>query len=124
MTHTFWIPQRLPGLNDLLAAKARDKGAYNRLKSKHQAFIASCIFQAELETLPQGAFLSYELVEPDRKRDPGNVFAGASKLIEDALVRTRVLVDDNWAGVLGYERVTWLVGDEPGVRVTLRGGCK
>lgn len=121
VTSRLWIPQRLPGLNDLLALKSRDRGAYNRAKKSAHELIAKCIFEAELDTFANGAVLSYELVEPDMRRDPGNIFGGASKLIEDSLVKTRVLLDDGWKGVRGYERVNWSVGELAGVLVTLRG---
>ena len=121
-TCQFWIPHRLPGLNELLGLKSsRYKGAYNSAKRSAHGLIAMAIFAAELDTFESGAFLSYDLVEPNQERDPGNIFAGASKLIEDSLVTTRVLLGDGWRGVLGYRSVTWRVGELPGVLVTLEG---
>ena len=102
ITATLWVPTALPGLNELLALKSKDKGSYDRAKKAAHAVVAPAIFEASLPSFIKGAYLSYVLVEKNRRRDPGNVFAGASKLIEDSLVTCRVLTTDGWKGVLGY----------------------
>ena len=46
--------------------------------------------------------MAYRWFERDRKRDKDNVSAFGRKVIQDALVHTGVLKNDNWACVDGF----------------------
>ena len=114
-----WIPGRMPGLNDIIAWRAcKYKGEYSEHKRKWQGLIR-VIAQRTLKPWPEGAHFEYELVEPNKKRDPSNACAGAQKFIEDALVEAGILPNDGWRHVLSV-RHSWTVHETAyGVRVTL-----
>jgi hypothetical protein len=118
---TLWIPGKLPGLNDIVAAaKISRRGVYAEMKREAERRIELAIYDACLPTMSE-VWIRYEIVEPNKKRDPGNVLGGAIKFVEDALVRTGVLPNDNWGHIIGYDSVTWRVAPLDGVRVNLRG---
>lgn len=121
VTSTLVIHGTLPGLNEILDARSGHRVRYNEMKKRTSDLICKCIFAAELPCYAHGAHIGYLFREPNKRRDPGNIFAGASKFIEDALVRSRVLSGDGWKGVLGYYAPLWELSDTPGVVVALRG---
>src|SRR5688572_9964124 len=98
MLQMLWIPIRLPGYNQLLAARgvAGRKGwtQYSGVKRDWEEFILNCIRAQRLDAF-HGAHFHYVLVEPGkRRRDPSNCLSGATKLIEDALQKASIIVDD------------------------------
>ncbi len=48
-----------------------------------------------------------ELFEPNMRRDPSNAYAGALKVIEDALVQCGVLPGDGWKHVHSPASYEW-----------------
>lgn len=121
-----WIPGRLPGLNDIVAAAkaGRNRGAmYSEQKRAAESRIEAAIYDAELPRFER-VTLAYELVEPpgpqNKDRDIGNVLAGATKYVEDALVRAGVLPTDGPSCIVGYDKTTRRVDPVDGVRVTIR----
>lgn len=124
--YALWIPGRLPGLNDIVAAAkaGRNRGAmYSEQKRAAEARIEAAIYDAELPRFER-VTLAYELVEPpgppNKDRDIGNVLAGATKYVEDALVRAGVLPTDGPGCIVGYDKTTRRVDAMDGVRVTIR----
>jgi len=56
-------------------------------------------------------------MEPDMKRDPGGVRGGGTKLILDALVRSKALPQDTAAHVAGFAGDSFMYGGAVGVQV-------
>lgn len=132
-----WLPVRLPGLNELLDARAQVFGskhsphpgcslstsgtrlpnAYSKLKKKLTRDIGMLAKRAEVKPVGSG-YWTYILVEPSRRRDPSNVISGAVKLVEDALQEAKLLANDGWGQVLGIQSY-WFVGKRPGVVVVV-----
>lgn len=100
-----WVPGKVHGLNDLVRAKAaRVKGAppgvvYNSMKREVEERVVLCARSQRFK--PRGHHFNYLLVEQNMRRDPSNVAAGAIKMIEDALVRAKLLDNDGWKQVGG-----------------------
>lgn len=64
------------------------------MKRDWEEFILNCIRSQRLDSF-YGAHFHYVLVEPGkRRRDPSNCLSGATKLIEDALQKASIIVDD------------------------------
>jgi hypothetical protein len=97
--------------------------AYSKLKAKWQTTIATCAFAQKLKPISSG-FFTYLLVEPNRRRNPSNVHAGAVKLIEDALVQCKLMPNDGWGEVKGLASYTVLADEdwEPGVLMIVEDG--
>ena len=114
-THTIWVPGRLPGLNEFIAARGRRRGRwdpYARLK-REWSIVVGMVARGRI---PNGAHWTYFHVEPNRRRDPSNFCAGAQKIIEDALQEAGKLEGDGWRHIGGFSH-HWTVGDPPGCLV-------
>jgi hypothetical protein len=124
---SLWVPMRLPGLNEMLDAASRSyrvspRGERHRQRSGYTDLKRDWGNRIKLFVRTQGVpriecgYFTYLLVEPDRKRDPSNVAAGAVKLVEDALQGADVLENDGWRQIRGYA-VYWAKGTKAGVWV-------
>lgn len=92
--------------------------AYDQEKAKLELQIVQAIKQAKLKPV-ECCSIHYCWVEPNRKRDPRNVAAGA-KYIEDALVEAGILPNDGWAHILGFRDRWYVDRQHPGVSVTIK----
>lgn len=111
----------LPGLNDLLREAERHPIAYNRLKKEMEAIIISCIRRDLRGWKPNGLCqlnIVYGEKSKGNRRDYDNVVAAARKLINDALVKSGTLKDDNPSYLL-YGKNKFMYTDEVFVRVEI-----
>jgi Holliday junction resolvase RusA-like endonuclease len=102
---TLWIPGKLPGLNELIKAAKSGRGKYNaysRLKHHWTEKLATLFVLSKIKRR-KSVYLSFSWCEKTRRRDPDNIAAGGRKLILDALVRARVIRDDGWKQIRGWE---------------------
>jgi hypothetical protein len=102
LSMALWLPMRAPNLNDLIRAHGQHAQVYNRLKKRWADLVVLCIGGRPIRCRfgsDRPAKVHFELVEPDRKRDPDNIAAGAAKLILDGLVKAGVLEGDGWAHI-------------------------
>lgn len=122
MIQTFFIPGVLPGLNEVIDARAKRLKSgrgnlYTLMKRKECESIEWLIKQDKLE--PMGRVkVSFTWYEASKRRDPDNVRVGA-KFILDALVKAKVLATDGWAGIAGLTDTFIYRPETPGVEVTL-----
>lgn len=120
-----WIAGRLPGLNELVAARmirGRAVNARGKRWSKYSDIKRQCEERIALAAqsqrfVPQGKHFNYLCVEPNQRRDPSNISAGAVKMIEDALVKAGLLGNDGWSHVEGDTRYYHYSPNEEGVFV-------
>ncbi len=115
MRSELWIPGRLCGLNELMLDRtARIRGK----KSARMAIMAVC-FAARIPRYEQ-AYVDFEWVEPNKRRDPDNFSSAGRKQVLDALQHAGVIPGDGWRHILGFTD-TWRCDPaNPGVRVVLR----
>jgi hypothetical protein len=121
VTQQFFVPGKLPSLNDLIAAAKGAGGrgiVYAKLKAQWTSDIAFHIKAARIRPVEGRAYLRFIWREGNQKRDPDNVAAGGRKLILDALVVAKVLKDDAWEFVAGWNDA-WVLDARPGVEVAL-----
>ena len=99
MKQTLTISGRFDALNEMLAAARARRGkrgsAYSLMKKKWtDVVIAECSIQKI--TPMKGRFrISITVYEPDKRRDPDNIAAGAFKFILDGLVKAGIIIDDS-----------------------------
>lgn len=95
---TFYKEKTFPGLNDYISELGRNPRAGNRMKQDYMV-IASNAIRRELKRYKATGpvILHYAFYEPlkGHERDAMNIFSFADKVIEDALVKCKVLADDN-----------------------------
>lgn len=104
-TNTFKIKQKLPSLNEWVAANRSNKYLGAKFKNEVEEVIGWNIRNALASKSlhkPTGAVMvRFEWHERTKKRDADNI-ASAKKFILDALVNTGVLVDDSRKYVKGF----------------------
>ncbi len=117
----FFIPGRLPGMNEIIDEARGNKFASAVQKTKYTKLIVDVV---RLTFRNYGAYnlmdkvwISFTWVEKDKRRDPDNLVAG-KKFIMDGLVRSGLLENDGWNQIAGFTD-TWKVG-EPGVWVEVK----
>lgn len=110
-----------PGLNDLLHEAERHPMAYNRMKQEYETVATSAIrrflrgYKAHTKIVPH-----YTFGEPNKgkKRDYDNIAAAARKIINDALVKTKTIQDDN-PNYLEYGTNKFVYCDTPFIRIDI-----
>ncbi len=116
-----WIPGRLPGLNEIIAAAKGAGGrgfAYAKMKRELGDTVWATAKAARLQPVVL-ARLAFRWVEKDRRRDPDNVSSAGRKFILDGLVKAGVLQGDGWAHVAGWSDAFDVDPVRHGVEVTI-----
>ena len=63
--------------------------------------------------------IKYTFYEPNRKRDLDNIAGVAHKFIQDALVKCKVLDNDGWNNIVGFEDHFFIDKHNPRIEVVL-----
>lgn len=124
---TLRLPMPLPGLNDIIDAKARSKtsvngkrwDAYQPMKKKWGQTVALYARNQDFEKVTEPSHFEFEWMEAYRKRDPDNISAGGRKIILDALQECGLLENDNATWVLSFAD-TFSYGKDVGVVLTVK----
>lgn len=112
-----FIPGKLPSLNNLIFTKV---GSRIRIQKAWTSTVAVLALKAKLRKMKRvHVWYSHRL--KDKRSDPSNLAAGCAKVVEDGLVQAKVLKDDGFAEVEGFEHSFRLAtpGEAVGVLVTL-----
>lgn len=120
-----WVPGRVPGLNELFAARlstspshgSKIHNGYSRLKKEYSEKVLLAA-EEQCPDMPSqmGDWFTYLVIEPSKRRDPSNICGAAVKLVEDGLQYAGLLSGDGWKNVGGFT-FYWTVDKEPGVLV-------
>lgn len=86
------IPGRLPGYNELTTGHW---STCNRIKQDAMSMIGWLIISQKIKPVGR-AVIKIICYEPNKKRDPSNVRAGAEKVILDQLQKSGIIKNDNW----------------------------
>lgn len=118
----YWKENCLPSLNDLLAQAERHPQAYNRLKKQMESITIASI-RRDLHGYKPSKRISLDIVWGEKnkgvKRDFDNVVAAGRKIINDALVKSGTIKDDN-PTYLMYGRNKFVYTDSPYIEVFIR----
>ena len=117
----FYGEKCFPGLNDMLHEAERHPKAYNDMKRRFQKIAIDAIRRDLRGFKAKGRVrLHYKFGEPrsGEKRDYDNIEAAGRKIINDALVKTKVLVDDS-PRYLGYGTNSFEYVAVPYIRVEI-----
>ena len=120
MTQKFIIWGKLPGLNKIISADRTHWSVGSRLKKKTQEAVMWYIVAAGLKPINKPVIIHYRFYEENRRRDAGNVLAGADKVIEDALVKCGILPDDGQKWVRNIVPWFGVDKDNPRIEVELK----
>lgn len=104
MDYKFTIPGRLSGMNELIAYNRTNVYKGSKLKKDSQQLVMYEInHQLHGIHIENPVIMHYHFWEPNSKRDIDNVASFAMKVIHDALVKCRVLDNDGWKNIRGFE---------------------
>jgi Holliday junction resolvase RusA-like endonuclease len=99
----FIINGRLPGLNEYTAANRTNPHKGGKMKKNaEEALIWSIRQQLRGIHINRPVILKYDFYEPNKKRDLDNISSFAHKVIQDSLVKTKVLKNDGWKNITGF----------------------
>lgn len=123
MQYKFTVKGTLPGLNSYLKAErlfSKGHSCGNDMKQKYQSIISNAI-RAQLKRLhiDNPVYIRYAYYEPNKRRDLDNIAGVAHKFIQDALVRCKVLDNDGWQNITGFEDKFFVDQDNPRIEVTI-----
>lgn len=118
-----WIPGRLPGENEIIAAAKSGRGrgnAYSRLKKQWTDYVSLIISEANIKPM-ETISLIFVWTEQDRRRDKDNI-AAAKKFILDGLQQAGVIDNDGWSQVATWQDQFAINPFSPGVMVSIFDG--
>lgn len=116
----FVIPFTFPSLNEYLAACNKNPRAGAKMKSENTMLAINSIrrylkrYHAEKPII-----IHYHFYEHDMKRDHDNVFSMASKCIQDALIKAKVIDNDGWKNIYNFTHDWFVSKDRPRIEVWL-----
>ena len=124
MEYGFTIKGTLPGLNEYLKAERSFRNRHsngNDMKQQYQIIISNAV-RRDLKNLHinKPVMIKYDFYEPNRKRDLDNIAGVAHKFIQDALVKCRVLDNDGWNNITGFEDKFYIDKHNPRIEVLIK----
>lgn len=111
----FSIPERLPGLNELIAENRKSKYAGAELKKYADTLVS--IYARSLKPMDKPCVIRITFTEPNHKRDIDNIYSGA-KFVLDGLRYAGILQDDSQRWVTDL-KCSVAFADKPKVEVVL-----
>jgi len=119
MSKTIYLPGKLPGMNEIIAAAKSGSGkgnAYARMK-KEWTNIVCLTVQQFIGTPMECVDIQFEWWCSSKRRDPDNIVVGR-KFILDGLVQAGILKNDGWKQIKSFSD-TWRRGAKDGVFITI-----
>lgn len=113
------IKGTLAGLNEYIAAERANRYAGAALKKRSEAVVMNSARQLGSVRFERPVRMVYRWYEPNRRRDKSNICAFGRKVIEDALVRAGVLVNDGWANIDGFSDEFFVDKKNPRIEVQI-----
>lgn len=103
MEYRLVVPGKLHNLNDYISAERSNRYAGAHMKKTDQ----NIIFQQAKKQLrgiqlKKPVFMEYVWYEENRLRDKDNISSYGRKVIQDGLVKARVLHGDGWSHIEGF----------------------
>lgn len=103
MTYKFTIRGTLPGLNELIEAERRNRYAGAALKKQSESVVMHAARSLGKMRFTEPVYMVYHWYEPNRRRDKDNISSFGRKVIQDALVKSKILQNDGWSNIIGFE---------------------
>lgn len=120
MRYTLIIAGRLDNMNDYTSACRTNQYKGAKLKQKNENVVKQAIYeQLGRLRIKKPVRMLYKWYEPNKRRDLDNISAFGRKVIQDALVDTRVLQDDGWKYVKGFQDEFYVDKGNPRIEVEI-----
>lgn len=120
MTYKITIPGKLSNLNDYIRALDTNRHKGSDLKANNEAKVMQCIYdQLGRTRIKSPVYIRYHWIEPDKRRDLDNISSFGRKVIQDALVKTKVLENDGWKNIVGFSDKFSFDGKNPRIEIEI-----
>lgn len=120
MRYTLIIAGRLDNMNDYTSACRTNQYKGAKLKQKNENVVKQAIYeQLGRLRIKNPVRMLYRWYEPNKRRDLDNISAFGRKVIQDALVDTRVLPDDGWRYVKGFQDEFYVDKGNPRIEIEI-----
>jgi Holliday junction resolvase RusA-like endonuclease len=115
----FDIEGRLPGLNEMIDAAKQGKGKYQPYSMMKQTYTDMVAWLAKKLPKYEQVNITITWYEPNEKRDPDNIMAGA-KFILDGLVKAGTIPNDTRRYIKSITHIPELDRENPRVEVEIQ----
>ena len=121
MEYLLVIPTRLNNLNDYITADRTNRYKGAAMKARNEALVKVAIKQQMRSIrIERPVYMEYTWYERNKRRDLDNISSFGRKVIQDALVQTRVLVNDGWNEVVGFSDQFYVDAANPRIEGLIR----
>ena len=121
MEYLLVIPTRLNNLNDYITADRTNRYKGAAMKARNEALVKVAIKQQMRSIrIERPVYMEYTWYERNKRRDLDNISSFGRKVIQDALVQTRVLVNDGWNEIVGFSDQFHVDAANPRIEVLIR----
>ena len=111
-----------PGLNEYITANRVRHGNWskgNAMKQRDQGIIAAQLPNVRFNT---PIYIRYSFYCPNKKKDKDNISAYFHKVFQDALVERRIIPNDGWKEIEGFEDCFFVDSKAPRVEIEITEG--
>ena len=120
MKYLLIIHGRLDNLNDYIKALDTSRYKGSALKSYNESKVLQEIYsQFGRLKIIKPVKMHYVWYEKDKRRDLDNVSSFGRKVIQDALVKSRVLQNDGWNEIKGFSDEFYVDSKHPRIEVLI-----
>ncbi len=90
-------------MNELIEAERRNRYAGTALKKQSESVVMHAARSLGKTRFDRAVYMVYHWIEPNRRRDKDNISSFGRKVIQDALVKSKILPKDGWNNITGFE---------------------
>lgn len=121
MTYILVIPGKLDNLNDYITACRTNQYKGAKIKSSNEHKVIQAIYE-QFGRLRRNVpvYMTYRWYEPNRRRDLDNISSFGRKVIQDSLVQTKVLQNDGWKEITGFQDMFFVDKGKPRIEVEIK----
>ena len=119
MKHKFVIRGKLPGLNEYINAERTNKYKGAEMKRRAESIVLHAARSLGKWRAEGPVYMVYHWYCADRRRDKDNISSFGRKVIQDALVRAKILQNDGWKDIIGFEDRFYIDRKNPRVAVEI-----
>ena len=107
-------------MNDYTSACRTNQYKGAKMKHNNESVVIQAIYEQLGRTrIKKPVRMIYHWYEPNRRRDLDNISAFGRKVIQDALVATKVLQDDGWKYISGFQDEFYVDKENPRIEVEI-----
>lgn len=119
MEQKFIIRGSLPGLNEYINAERTNRYKGAELKSRAESIVLHSLRSLGKWRAESPVYMVYHWYCADRRRDKDNISSFGRKVIQDALVRAKIIKNDGWNDIIGFEDVFYIDKKNPRIVVEI-----